>query len=185
MSLRFYTLIGLALSQATSIAGSLDGTWINADSVTRSIPRIEISSPTDDRTELVKWNQTLPKHTKSSPVNLVMLGDSVEDRSPDKYGYATIDLKFADQVIIAKRSESQLVLEIITIFKDNSKRANYVENLVFNKIEAISEYGVPVKGNPDLVISPFSPGSRPLSVKGLTKDTKILDPNSGKSFRVP
>lgn len=116
------------MSAVTSFAGPLDGVWINTDAATRSIPRIEISG-----TRFVWWGKTHPTDSKYGPATLVLLGDSVGDTSPDKYGYVSHDAKFADKTFFVKRVGDQLVLEYMTIFKDGSKRANNVQTVTFKK----------------------------------------------------
>lgn len=116
------------ITKAASLAGPLDGVWINLDPVTRSIPKIEIAG-----TQIVWWGRTHPQDSKYGPMPLTLSGDSVEDKSPDKYGYVSEDVGFANHVMMLKRVGSQLVIEDLTIFKDGSGRANYCETLTFTK----------------------------------------------------
>jgi hypothetical protein len=122
------TLTAFAGLGASSLAGPLDGVWINTDPATRSIPKIEISG-----TRFVWWGKTHPKDTKYGPARLTLLGDSTGDASPDKYGYVTHDAKFADKTYFLKRVGDQLVLEYMTVFKDGSKRANNLQTVTFQK----------------------------------------------------
>jgi hypothetical protein len=86
------------ITKAASSAGPLDGVWINLDPVTRSIPKIEIAG-----TRIVWWGRTHPQGSKYGPMPLTFSGDSVEDKSPDKYGYVSEDVGFANHVMMLKR----------------------------------------------------------------------------------
>lgn len=121
----FATLIALI---GSSFAGPLDGVWINTDAATGSIPKVEITG-----NQLVWWGKTHPRDSKYGPMPLTLLGDSVGDGSPDKYGYVTEDVKFANHVMIMKRVGEHLVIETLMVFKDGSKRANTLETLTFKK----------------------------------------------------
>ncbi|MGB8167132.1 MAG: hypothetical protein WCF18_06545 [Chthoniobacteraceae bacterium] len=113
---------------SVAFGGPLDGTWINTDAATRSIPKIEITS-----TQFVWWGKTHPENSRYGPLTLTLLGDSVGDPAPDKYGFATQDSGFANEFFFVKLSGSQLVVETLTVFKDGSKRANYHQTLTFAK----------------------------------------------------
>ncbi len=114
-------------------AGPLDGTWINTDQNTRSIPKIRIFSSAKGGPQMEWWGRTHPHDSKYGPLKLHLLGDSTEDRSPDKHGYATQDSGFADNIFFITTSGDQLVLESLTLFKDNSGRSNYRKRLTFNR----------------------------------------------------
>lgn len=114
-------------------AGPLDGTWINSDPNTRSIPKIRISTSPENGSRLEWWGRTHPEDTRYGPLELHLLGDSVGDHSPDKHGYATEDSGFADYIFLVTTSADDLVLECLTLFKDDSGRSNYRQRLIFKK----------------------------------------------------
>ena len=116
--------------------GPLDGVWQNTDPNTRSIPKIEITSYTDGTTEFVYWGRTHPNDSKYGPVGLTLLGSSVEDSSPNTYGYTTRDCLFADAVFFVERQGDQLVLRSLRFFKDGSGRSNYHQTLTFERAES-------------------------------------------------
>jgi hypothetical protein len=117
-------------------AGSLDGTWINIDQNTRSIPKIVIASTSKDGTQLKWWGKAHPQDTQNGPFKLTLLGDSARDPSPDKHAYAKEDEGFADRIFFITTSGDQLVMECLTLFKANDKlgRSNFRERLTFKKL---------------------------------------------------
>lgn len=122
----FATLIALS---AYSFAGPLDGVWINTDATTRSITKVEITG-----TQIVWWVKNYKQDTKIiKPWTLTLLGDSVDDSSPNKYGYVARDSVVANKVMMIKRVGEQLIIESLTVFKDDPKRANYQLTLTFKK----------------------------------------------------
>lgn len=46
-------------------------------------------------------------------------------------------------------------------------------------------YGVPVPGKPGFVVSPYSPSSGYVDVRGFAPNSEVKDPYSGKTFLVP
>ena len=117
----------------SSSKGPLEGVWVNNDSNTRSIPKIEISSRPEGCTDLVWWGRTHPEDSRYGPFDLTMLGDSPGDDAPNKVGYATQDFGFADEIFVVKRDGDAIVLESLTVFKDDSGRSNYHETPRFKK----------------------------------------------------
>ena len=140
------SLTAFIASAILSFGGPLDGVWINTDAATESIPKVEISG-----TQFVLWFKASIV-SKAGPIKLTLLGDSMDDEAPDKYGYASSDDKFADRTYIVKRVGEQLVVEELTIFKDGSKRANYQLTLTFNKQPAAEPADKPaVKDQPTIL----------------------------------
>ena len=116
-------------------AGPLDGTWINIDPNTRSIPKITITSTSKGGTQFEWWGKTQPQDSKDGPFKLSLLGDSARDPSPDKHAYSREDHGFADKVFFITSAGDQLVVECLTLFKQDDKlgRSNYREHLIFKK----------------------------------------------------
>ena len=127
-------LLSIACTSLAS-AGPLDGTWVNIDQNTRSIPKIVIASTAKEGTQLRWWGKTHPQDSEYGPVKLSLLGNSASDPSPDKHAYAREDDGFADKVFIITTSGDQLVLECLTLFKANDKlgRSNYREHQTFKR----------------------------------------------------
>ena len=113
---------------ASSFAGPLDGEWVNTDAHTRSIPKIEIEG-----TQFVWWGKTHPQDSKFGPSELTFLSDSVCEGSPERSGYVKEDKGFADCSFVIKRVGEQLVVELLTIFKDGSGRSNLLVTETFGK----------------------------------------------------
>lgn len=128
LSFSIALLTFLGITKAASFAGPLDGVWVNTKSSDPDIPKVEIVG-----TQLVWWGATTPQESKYGPMPLTLSGDSVEDKSPDKYGYATEDAGFADNVFFIKRDGERLVLDCLTVFKDGSGRANYRVTYTFTR----------------------------------------------------
>ena len=116
------------LAEPHSNPGPLNGVWINEDAATRSIPKVEIEG-----NQFVWWGRTHPQDSRYGPFILTLSGDSVEDSSPNKYGYLSESAGFADNIAILKSVGKKLVIEWLTIFKDGSGRSNYHETLTFTK----------------------------------------------------
>ncbi len=118
---------GFNTLNAQADTGSLDGIWINTDSATNSIPRVEISG-----TQFVWWSKMAPEDRKNGPIKLTLQGNSEVDDSPAKHGYTSE--AFDEKFFIVRPVGEQLVLETMTILKgDSEQRANYLSTLTFKK----------------------------------------------------
>lgn len=133
MKTRIAIIASFLATQIIALAGPLDGVWVNTDPDTGSIPRIEISSTPEGAAELIWWGKTHPKDSKYGPLKLTMLGDSAGDKTPNRYGYATGDYGFSDNVFFLRRDGDLIVLEALTVFKDKSGRSNYNKTLRFKR----------------------------------------------------
>ncbi len=125
------TLAGLVWVTAMTFAGPLEGVWINTDPDTRSVPKVEITEGTTP--ELVWWGKTHPEDSRYGPLKLILLGESPADRDPMEYGYAEQDSGFAMRKFILRREGDELLLEMLTIFKDDSGRANFRQLMTFQQ----------------------------------------------------
>ena len=92
-------------------AGQLDGAWIMTEG--RGVPSVEITSTRAGGAQFSWWADTVPENTKYGPFKMVLLGDSISDKSL-KYGYATEDAGFCEHVFFLKLDGEQLVLEMLT-----------------------------------------------------------------------
>ncbi len=115
------TLTFLIFVTSNTYADSLEGTWINTNPKTRSVSKVAITKA-DEGYELELWGVAGGKPERRAPIELELLGDSVSDPNPTKYGYATRDLSFATTYYILRRNGATLELEILTIFKPISER---------------------------------------------------------------
>ena len=111
----------LLLVTSNTYAGPLEGIWINNDPDTRSISKIEITKE-DTVYGLQLWSVIGGKSERRAPIELEMLGDSVDDSNPTKYGYAQQELNWATKRYVLKRNGDKLELEILTIFVPPSER---------------------------------------------------------------
>lgn len=105
----------LLLVTSNTYAGPLDGIWINTDPDTRSVSKIEVTKE-DTVYRLQLWLVTSGNSERVSSMDLEVLGDSVDDREPIKYGYAQKDLDWATKRYILRRKGNKLELEVLTIF---------------------------------------------------------------------
>ena len=117
----FATLLFLLAVSSHTYAGPLEGVWTNTAPETRSVSKIEITKA-DKGYELVLWSVVGGKPERRAPIELELLGDSVHNPNPTKYGYAQWDLDFATKHYILRRKGNELELEILTIFKPISER---------------------------------------------------------------
>ena len=111
----------LLLVTSNTYAGPLEGIWINNDPDTRSISKIEITKE-DTVYGLQLWSVIGGKSELRAPIELEMLGDSVDDPNPTKYGYAQQEFNWATKRYVLKRNGDKLELEILTIFVPPSER---------------------------------------------------------------
>ncbi|MDB4429502.1 hypothetical protein OAF06_01565 [Akkermansiaceae bacterium] len=114
-------LISLFLVTSNTYASSLKGIWINTDPDTRSISKIEITKE-DTVYGLQLWEVFSGKSERRAPIELEVLGDSVDDPNPAKYGYAQKEFNWATKRYILRRKGDKLELEILTIFVPPSER---------------------------------------------------------------
>jgi|AACY02.1.fsa_nt_gi hypothetical protein len=114
-------LIFLFLVTSNTYAGPLEGIWINADPDTRSFSKIEITKE-DTVYGLQLWLVASGDSEPIASIELEVLGDSVDDPNPTKYGYAQRDLDWATKRYILRRKGDELELEILTIFVPPSER---------------------------------------------------------------
>jgi beta-lactamase regulating signal transducer with metallopeptidase domain len=116
------------ITKAESKSGPLDGVWINTDMGLRTIPKVEIKG-----NQIVYWTMIHTQDSKYGPFTLTLSGDSVDDNSPNKYGFLNEDAGSADNVMMIKRVGEKLVIDGVKAFKDGSGRANYHLSLTFTK----------------------------------------------------
>ena len=114
-------LIGLFFVTSNTYASPLEGIWINADPDTRLFSKIEITKE-DAENGLQFWLALGGNPERRAPIELELLGDSVEDPEPTKYGYAKKELDWATKHYILRRKGDKLELEILTIFVPPSER---------------------------------------------------------------
>lgn len=121
-----------ALPQAVSCQGAdLAGEWVTTNQRTRGITRIVIS-----RAESGWVAQTFgrchPSDCDWGWVPLHPLGKSVEDHSFAS-GFAVWDAGFSMKFVTMVSVEDTLKVEVVTIFKDCSGRANFLGKEVLRR----------------------------------------------------
>ena len=101
----------------------LAGQWVTTDPRTRGIKRIVISR-SESGWVVQTFGKCHPSDCDWGWVSLHPMGESVEDRSFYS-GFAVWDAGFATKFVTMVRTGDTLTVEIVTVFKDRSRRANF------------------------------------------------------------
>ena len=99
------------------------GKWFNVDPETRDITTIIVKKKNDSWT-IQAWGKCHPKDCDWGVVPLNMIGDSTTDKTFD-CAFAEWKFDFSTKYLKMRMQGDQLVVEKITVFKDNSNRSNY------------------------------------------------------------
>ena len=105
------------------IGSSILGNWRNVDDKTRNITRLAILQENGSYT-IQSWGASGKGESDQGKVVLYLVGDNVLD-TDFKYGFATWNHGFMKDHAILRTNMSQLTMEIISVFKDDSGRSNY------------------------------------------------------------
>jgi hypothetical protein len=101
----------------------LAGEWVTMNPQTRGITRIVVSRG-ESGWVAQTFGRCHPSDCDWGPVPLYPLGASVEDHSFES-GFAVWDAGFATKFVTMTKTEEDLTVETVTIFKDCSRRANF------------------------------------------------------------
>ena len=101
----------------------LAGEWLTTKPRTRGITRIVVSKGESGWTAQT-FGKCHPNDCDWGWAELHPMGASVEDHSFDS-GFAVWDPGFATKFVTMVRTEDTLKVEVMTIFKDRSGRANF------------------------------------------------------------
>lgn len=121
-----FLVVGLLLTlsfTAQAQAHGLEGEWVSVNDRTRGITRIRISQ---DEAGLVieAWGKCHPTDCVWGGVRLQPVGDHVDDFRSAR-GFAIWDPGFATKYVNLVSHRNRLIVEVTTIFKDDSRRANF------------------------------------------------------------
>jgi|GEM_PF-6453213 len=106
-----------------SSRGKFVGEWINVDPGTAGITRLVISKTRRGR-KIKAFGQCHPEDCDWGTAELNLIGDNVSDYDPS-WAMARWDKGFAETTLVFHFSDTALVVESYTVFKDDSGRANY------------------------------------------------------------
>jgi hypothetical protein len=114
----------LAMPQAVSCQDAdLAGEWVTTNPRTRGITRIVVSMG-ESGWVAQTFGKCHPSDCDWGWVPLHPMGASVEDHSFYS-GFAVWDAGFATKFVTMVRSNDTLTVEVVTVFKDRSRRANF------------------------------------------------------------
>lgn len=99
------------------------GKWVNVDPETRDISSIVVKKENDSWT-IQAWGKCHPTDCEWGAVPLNMIGDSTTDKTFD-CAFAEWKFDFSMKYLTMRIQGDKLVVEKITVFKDNSNRSNY------------------------------------------------------------
>lgn len=121
-----FLVVGLFLALSLTVLGQafeLEGEWVSVNDRTRGITRIRISQ---DGAGLVieAWGKCHPTDCVWGGVRLLPVGDHVEDFRSAR-GFAIWDPGFATKYVNLVSHRNRLIVEVTTVFKDCSQRANF------------------------------------------------------------
>ena len=134
-ALIFFLLILCMSLQCTNTSfaefDEMQGTWINTNSTSRSIPKVIIHEKHGKKMIRV-FGSCFPEYCDWGSTDLHVLGDSIlSTKFP--YGFATWDKDYAVTHVTLKLENGALSLSVFTIYKDNSNRANFRSDHTFRK----------------------------------------------------
>lgn len=124
---------GLAARPAHAAPAEFMGTWINADSGTANIVRLQITAGVHGM-GLRAFGACTPSACDWGIVGLTTYGNSVSD-ADHKYGTALYDHGFATRIVTLQLIDSStLVAHVYSQFHDGSSRQSYHTREVFKKL---------------------------------------------------
>ena len=116
------TVFGLSKNNE-ALQNKFPGKWFNVDPETPTITTIIVKKKNDSWT-IQAWGKCHPKDCDWGAVPLNMIGDSTTDKTFD-CAFAEWKFDFKTTYLTMRMQGDQLVVETISVFKDNSNRSNY------------------------------------------------------------
>lgn len=112
----------------------LPGQWTNIDEKTGGVKRVVLSKDTDGEWAIEAFGSGGGGQLEIpwGKVDLHLLGSNIGAKSLD-YGFASWDKDFAITHTVLHVENNRLVVEMFTIFKDDSGRSNYRSREVFKR----------------------------------------------------
>jgi hypothetical protein len=120
----FLTLPCSRYTRAAEPAAEMLGNWSNVDTQSRGLTRLEIVQA-GDKLQQRGWGKCHPHDCEWGATKLELLGDSIEAKQLS-YGFATWDHGFSVVHLTLHWQGKELIAQTHTIFRDQSKRANYL-----------------------------------------------------------
>ena len=116
------TVFGLSMNNETH-QDQFQGAWINVNPETRNISSITVKK--EDTTWIIQaWAKCHPEDCDWGAVTLNLIGDSTTDKTFD-CAFAEWEFDFKKTYLSMRMQGDILVVETISVFKDNSNRSNY------------------------------------------------------------
>lgn len=116
-------IVGFLAVNAWSQDDNLSGEWVSVSPRTRGLTKV-IITPERDAYSVEAWGKCHPQDCDWGRTNLTVLGNSVEDRSFTR-GFAVWEPGFASKYLLFSLDRRMLRVEVVTIFRDRSRRASY------------------------------------------------------------
>ena len=101
----------------------LTGEWINANPKTRGVTSVVVANDSFGW-NVEAWGKCHPTDCQWGRTKLTPMGDSVEDDSFER-GFAIWNAGFADKYVEFSVKGDVLRVEVVTIFKDRSRRSSF------------------------------------------------------------
>lgn len=119
------TTIALLIAATSSlVAGPLEGTWVNTDAASKH-QKVIITTDPEKGTKFTSYYEGDIQIEE----NIQLIGDSVAEKSPDKYGHLIKDLGWAKRTYFISRKGDNLVIRVVAVFTD--KRSGYLNTRVY------------------------------------------------------
>ncbi len=131
LTLALVTLAGNSELILGATPADFVGNWVNVDSDTRGITRLNIASGSGSPT-IEGFGSCSPTDCKWGSTALNLLAHNVSDDNFE-WGIAVWDFGFAELTLTLRLEGDQLVAESFDVFKDNSGRSNYRALYLFRK----------------------------------------------------
>lgn len=107
------------------------GEWVNIDKATRGTVKLEISRE-EDKWIIEGWGACHPSDCNWGEVPLLLVANKSHGKSFIR-GFAMWDFNFKSTYMTLKIRDNQLFVDKVNIFKDSSKRSNYLSQEEFHK----------------------------------------------------
>ena len=127
MRKKIITILSLISTQVLLLAGPLDGVWVNTDAASKHTKVIISSEPGKDAKFSTQYED------KVTELKLTLLGDSVSEKNPNKYGYVFHDLNFKKNIYFISRKGENLEVKVVCVFKEGDRRPGMQHTYIYKK----------------------------------------------------
>lgn len=118
-----FAILALPALAASAQVLDLEGEWVSVSPRTRGLTRV-IITPERAGYSVEAWGKCHPQDCEWGRTTLTAVGSSVEDKSFTR-GFAVWEPGFASKYLLFSLDRRMLRVEVVTIFRDRSRRASY------------------------------------------------------------